>query len=96
MSYLRFWWRTCLVFCPIVFVILYASGVVLTKVLLSVVGVAVGGLLLVLPFILVFSRVDRSMWSPEEHRKRQLRYKQKLREWEGRAEEEDEAGETDE
>lgn len=92
MSYFRFWWRTCIVFCPLVFLILWGSGVSLLVSLLSAAGVAVGGLLLVSPFIFVFSNVDRSMWSPEEEIKRKLRYQQKLREWEGREDEDDEDG----
>ncbi|ASS75090.1 hypothetical protein CIG75_08945 [Tumebacillus algifaecis] len=90
MSYYRFWWRTCLIFCPTVFLILYLSGVSLLYSLLSGLGVAVIGLLLILPFIFIFSRVDRSMWSPEEEIKRKLRYQQKLREWEGQDDEEEE------
>ncbi|ARU63120.1 hypothetical protein CBW65_20650 [Tumebacillus avium] len=90
MSYYRFWWRTCLIFCPAVFLILYLSGVSLLYSLLSGLGVAVIGLLLILPFIFVFSRVDRSMWSPEEEIKRKLRYQQKLREWERGDDEEEE------
>ena len=90
MSYFRFWWRTCIVFCPLVFIILWGSGVSLLVALLSALGVAVGGFLLVSPFIFVFSNVDRSMWSPEEEIKRKLRYQQKLREWEGREDEDDE------
>lgn len=92
MSYFRFWWRTCIVFCPLVFIILWGSGVSLLVALLSALGVAVGGFLLVSPFIFVFSNVDRSMWSPEEEIKRKLRYQQKLREWEGRKDEDDEDG----
>ena len=90
MSYFRFWWRTCIVFCPLVFLILWGSGLSLQTALLSALGVAVGGFLLVSPFIFVFSNVDRSMWSPEEEIKRKLRYQQKLREWEGREDEDDE------
>jgi uncharacterized membrane protein len=59
-------------------------GVSLTYSLLSAVAVAVVGILLIIPFVLVFNNVDRSMWSPEEEIKRKLRYQQKLREWEGR------------
>jgi hypothetical protein len=92
MSYYRFWWRTCLIFCPLLFLILWFSGVSLLKSALAMVIVAVGGLLLILPFILVFSRVDRTMWSPEEEIKRKLRYQQKLREWE----EQDRYGDEDE
>lgn len=95
MSYYRFWWRTCLIFCPAIFFILYLSGVSLLYSLLSALGVAVIGLLLILPFIFVFSRVDRSMWSPEEEIKRKLRYQQKLREWE-RGDDEEEEEEDDE
>jgi hypothetical protein len=80
MPYLRFWWRTCIVFCPLVFLILWGSGVSLLVSLLSVLGVAIGGFLLVSP------------WSPEEEIKRKLRYQQKLREWEGREDEDDEDG----
>jgi len=94
-QYYRFWWRTCLVFCPLVFFILYTSGVSLTYSLLSMLGVAVIGLLLVMPFILVFSRVDREMWSPEEELKRKIRFQEKLRAWReeeyGPEEDEDEA-----
>ena len=79
-------------FCPLVFIILWGSGVSLLVALLSALGVAVGGFLLVSPFIFVFSNVDRSMWSPEEEIKRKLRYQQKLREWEGREDEDDEDG----
>lgn len=81
-SYLRFWWRTCVVFCPLMFLVLYGSGVLWWKALLSALAVGVVGLLLVLPFILSWGSVDRSLWSPEEHIKRQIRYQKKLREWE--------------
>ncbi|MFD2168809.1 hypothetical protein [Tumebacillus lipolyticus] len=90
MSYIRFWWRTCLVFCPAVFLILFLSGVSLLYSVLSALGVAVIGMLLILPFIFVFSRVDRTMWSKEEEIKRKLRYQQKLREWEDQDEDESE------
>lgn len=89
MSYYRFWWRTCLVFCPLVFFILYFSGVSLLWSLLSIPIIALGGLILILPFIFVFSRVDREWWSPEEEIKRKLRYQEKLREWEDRDDDED-------
>ncbi|HEU4963450.1 MAG TPA: hypothetical protein VFV52_06245 [Bacilli bacterium] len=95
MSYYRFWWRTCLVFCPLLFLILYFSGVSLLHSALAMLIVAGGGLLLILPFILVFSRVDRTMWSPDEEIKRKLRYQQKLREWERQDDDEDEEAEED-
>jgi hypothetical protein len=89
-SYFRFWWRTCVVFCPLTFFILFGSGVLWWKALLSALGVGIGGLLLVLPFILSFGTVDRSLWSPEEQIKRQIRYQQKLRQWENQEEDDDE------
>jgi hypothetical protein len=95
MSYYRFWWRTCLIFCPAVFLILYFSGVSLLNSLLSAIGTAVIGLLLILPFIFIFTRVDRTMWSPEEEIKRKLRYQQKLRELEERDDEEEADGQED-
>ncbi|WP_152559172.1 hypothetical protein [Tumebacillus flagellatus] len=84
--YFRFWWRTCVVFCPLTFLILYGSGVIWWKALLSGLGVGVGGLVLVLPFILSWGNVDRSLWSQEEHMKRQIRYREKLRQWENQEE----------
>lgn len=90
MSYYRFWWRTCLVFCPLLFLILYFSGVSLLQSLLAMGIVAVVGLLLILPFIFVFGRVDRTMWSPEEEIKRKLRYQEKLKQWENQDDDEDE------
>jgi hypothetical protein len=78
------------VFCPLVFIILYASGVSLQNSLLSAGLVAVVGIVLILPFIFVFTRVDRGLWSPEEEIKRRLRFEQKMRELEGYDEDEDE------
>jgi hypothetical protein len=89
MSYTRFWWRTCVVFCPLVFIVLYASGVSLLWSLLSIPIVALGGLILISPFIFVFSQVDRTMWSPEEEIKRKLRYQEKQRQWEAQDDDED-------
>ncbi|KEO84392.1 hypothetical protein EL26_04625 [Tumebacillus flagellatus] len=73
-------------FCPLTFLILYGSGVIWWKALLSGLGVGVGGLVLVLPFILSWGNVDRSLWSQEEHMKRQIRYREKLRQWENQEE----------
>lgn len=88
-SYYRFWLRTCCVMCPLIFFVLYASGVAIKWVLLSTVITAVVGLLLVLPFILLFGNADRSLWSPEEQMKRRLRYQEKLRAYERGDDEED-------
>lgn len=96
MSLYRFWLRCCLVFCPFIFLLLYMRGVSLTYSLLSAAGVAVVGILLILPFIFVFNNVDRSMWSPEEEIKRKLRYQQKLREWEGHDDDDERDEEEDE
>lgn len=93
-SYFRFWWRTCVVMCPLIFFVLFFSGVALKWVLLSTVLVAVVGLLLVLPFILAFGTVDRNLWSQDEYIKRRLRYKQKLSEYD-REYDRDEADEAE-
>lgn len=90
MSLYRFWLRCCVVFCPAIFLILYMRGVSLTYSLLSAGAVAVVGILLILPFVFIFTRVDRTMWSPEEEIKRRLRYQQKMREWERGDDDEDE------
>jgi cell division protein FtsW (lipid II flippase) len=95
-SYYRFWWRTCVVMCPLIFFVLYASGVALKWVLLSTVLVAVVGLLLVLPFILAFGSVDRDLWSQDEYIKRRLRYKQKLSEYDREYEDEDDLSDEEE
>lgn len=83
MSYLRFWWRSAVVFAPIFFIVLYfGAHLSLVTALLSILVITFGGLLLMAPILLSLGRVDRTLWSEEAHEERQKRYQEKLKEWE--------------
>ncbi|MDI3327412.1 MAG: hypothetical protein QJR06_02570 [Alicyclobacillaceae bacterium] len=74
MAYLRFWLRSCAVFCPALFLLLaFGAHQPLWKAAAWSVGAALIGMALMLPVIGLFSRADRNLWSPEAEEERRRR-----------------------
>ncbi|MBX6395196.1 MAG: hypothetical protein IRY98_05660 [Alicyclobacillaceae bacterium] len=81
MEYVRFWLRSCVVFCPLLFFVLYGGAHrPFWEAVLWALGAAVIGLLLMLPVIGAFSKADRRLWSPEAEEERRRRREAMLRE----------------
>ncbi len=80
MQYLRFWIRSVAVLIPITFVLLYfGSHVSLIKALIAIAIEALIGIISVIPLLLLFSGVDRTMWGQDEYDQKIAKRREEIR-----------------
>jgi arginine exporter protein ArgO len=79
LQYVRFWIRTCIVCCPLLFFLLFFGvHIAFWKAILATAITGVSGIVLMAPIGLIATRVDRSLWSEQAYRLRMERKQERL------------------